>query len=549
LIAIQNKILLLSEVIQDNDEIIKLLRISNNSLTIHELTFDKIYPDLLKTYSPELILILCKTHINIENIITQIKKQNTTELIPFIILAEKKDTTQLKTAFELGAWDYISFPYEDIEFCARINSVLNIISNLKNKLKQQELISKKSDEISIRNNELESLAQITAKLHTSIIILNEEKKIEWINFGAIKLYGITENDNEQSQYDKIKDINPSFEANLINSLKTNEFLTYQSFLNLKSSKKKFVQTSFYPVIIEKEQKKVLVVESDISLLKEKEELLETSREEFLYMIEDLDRISVNFENQKKEFEKQKTELEVEKKKSEELLYNILPVTIAEELKHFNQVEPKYYSNVTVMFADFQSFTKSCENLKFYELVKQLNTYFIKFDEIISKYRIEKIKTIGDAYMCAGGVPIEDINNPLEVILASLEIQKFVSDLNNINDKNGLPYWNLRLGAHTGPVYAGVVGKTKISYDIWGDTVNVASRMESGGEIGKVNVSEATYLQIKDFFNCTFRGEIEAKNKGKVKMYFVHRINPEFSSDVSGLLPNTKFESVLQRAIN
>jgi class 3 adenylate cyclase/DNA-binding response OmpR family regulator len=544
-----NKILLVCFDLNENEKIKEVLLSSASFFQVQECLFVDFNSSIIHNFPPDLIILsIDNNKIDIENKILEIKTQVKADFVPIIIITPQKNITLLNKAFNMGIWDYICLPVDKIELNVRIISALKISNTFKQKLKHKELIVKKSDELTIRNNELESLSQITSKLNHSLIIINAENKIEWLNEGVYKLYEIKEINISELLLLKIKQINSLFDESLKKCIESRTSITYQNFFNLKSYKKRFVQTNLYPVISDDKINKVIIIESDISLLKEKEDLLMTSREEFLYMIEDMDRVTVIFENQKKEFEKQKNELENEKKKSDELLYNILPVTIAEELKHFNRVEPKYYSNVSVMFADFQSFTKSCENLKFYELVKQLNTYFIKFDEIIGKYRIEKIKTIGDAYMCAGGVPVEDDTNPIEVILASLEIQQFVSKLNKENNEKGLPFWNLRLGIHTGPVYAGVVGKTKITYDIWGDTVNVASRMESGGEIGKVNISEVTYLQIKDYFDCTYRGEIEAKNKGKVKMYFVKRIKPEFAEDNYGLIPNKKLVRLLEKVL-
>jgi len=539
------KIQLVSIDLNEAEKIKKILLSSAINAHFQECLFKNFDINQIKVFSPDIIILLSdNTYTNFEKHIIEIKALIKICLIPIIVITAHKSIENLKNAFDIGVWDYICLPIDAIELNSRIYSAINISNLLNHQLQQKEIFANKTNELTIRNNEIESLSKITSKLNHAIIIIDAESKIEWINEGVYKLYEFAKEELSDDLFFKIKEVNSLFEQHYKTCIETKKSQSYQSFFKLKSDKKRYIQTTLYPIIYGDDINTVICIESDISLLKEKEESLETSREEFLYMIEDMDRISVNFENQKKEFEKQKNELENEKKKSDELLYNILPVSIAEELKHFNRVEPKYYANVSVMFADFQSFTKSCENLKFYELVKQLNTYFIKFDEIIEKYRIEKIKTIGDAYMCAGGLPTEDKTNPMEVILASLEIQKFVSELNEKNQSKKLPFWNLRLGIHTGPVYAGVVDKTKIAYDILGDTVNVASRMEAGGEIGKVNVSEATYQQIKDYFDCTYRGEIEAKNKGKVKMYFVQQIKPEYAEDENGLAPNRKFEKLL-----
>lgn len=211
----------------------------------------------------------------------------------------------------------------------------------------------------------------------------------------------------------------------------------------------------------------------------------------------------------------------EKTRSDSLLKNILPNETAVELKEKGFVEAKKFDLVSVLFTDFEGFTKYSESLTPEELVKSIHFYFSKFDEIIEKYGLEKIKTIGDAYMCACGLPFHTENHAAKITLAGLEIVEFVrSTMNNIAHSEAK--FNIRVGINSGSVVAGVVGTKKFAYDIWGDTVNLASRMESCGEIGKVNVSEATYNLIKSNKEFVFerRGAIEAKGKGKTNMFFV-----------------------------
>ena len=155
-----------------------------------------------------------------------------------------------------------------------------------------------------------------------------------------------------------------------------------------------------------------------------------------------------------------------------------------------------------------------------ELVEELDACFIAFDGIIEKYQLEKIKTIGDSYMCAGGIPTPDATHVLKIVKAGLEIQHYISEYNQKRQEKGLEPWNIRIGIHVGPIVAGVVGKKKYAYDIWGSTVNIASRMESNGEPGKVNISSATYELIKDYYECSYRGKISAKNIGEIDMYFI-----------------------------
>ncbi len=207
----------------------------------------------------------------------------------------------------------------------------------------------------------------------------------------------------------------------------------------------------------------------------------------------------------------------EKDRSENLLLNILPEQTAQELKEEGKVKAQKFESVSVLFTDFKGFTKFSENLPPEELVERVDFYFSKFDAIMEEHGLEKIKTIGDAYMCAAGLPFPMEDHAQRMTHAAMDIIDFVAESKaSKEDVN----FDIRVGIHSGPVVAGVVGTKKFSYDIWGDTVNVASRMESNSEPGKINVSESTYHLIKEEFDCSFRGEIEAKNRGSLKMYFV-----------------------------
>lgn len=241
--------------------------------------------------------------------------------------------------------------------------------------------------------------------------------------------------------------------------------------------------------------------------------------------------------------RQQKEIVQEKERSEILLLNILPRQVADELKESGKASIRQYEMVSVLFTDFKGFTSIAEKITPVELVRELESCFLKFDEIIEKYNIEKIKTIGDAYMAAGGIPTANQTNPLDVILAGLEMQHFMNDLKARKQAIGQPYWELRLGINTGKLIAGVIGKKKFAYDVWGDTVNTASRMESSGEVGKVNISGKTFELVKDFFECKHRGKVAAKGKGEIDMYFVYRIKPGLSEDELGLVPNAQFKDM------
>lgn len=220
--------------------------------------------------------------------------------------------------------------------------------------------------------------------------------------------------------------------------------------------------------------------------------------------------------------KVKTNILLDKQKAqiETLMLNILPQEVATELQEHGQATPRNYESVSILFTDFKSFTALADKMSPQELIEELNASFMAFDEIIERNQIEKIKTIGDAYMCAGGIPTPNPEYVMNIIKTGLEMQDYIKDKNEKRRTLGLPAWELRIGVHVGPVVAGVVGKKKYAYDIWGNAVNIASRMESNGEPGKVNISAATYEIIKEVYDCTYRGKISAKNIGEIDMYFV-----------------------------
>jgi class 3 adenylate cyclase len=217
-------------------------------------------------------------------------------------------------------------------------------------------------------------------------------------------------------------------------------------------------------------------------------------------------------------------IEEERNRSEQLLLNILPAAIADELKANGSAAARRYENATVLFTDFKGFSAISKELSPEKLVKDLDYAFKNFDRIIGEYRLEKIKTIGDAYMCAGGIPDDGSGHPRDVVKAAIAIQGFLNDWNQEKKKKGESPFEARIGIHTGPLVAGVVGSRKFAYDIWGDTVNIASRMESSGDAGKVNISASTFAFVKDEFICEYRGKVPAKNVGEVEMYYISGLN-------------------------
>ncbi len=215
------------------------------------------------------------------------------------------------------------------------------------------------------------------------------------------------------------------------------------------------------------------------------------------------------------------ELEEEKEKTDELLHHILPEDIVNEYKHIGFIKPRHYETVTILFTDFEGFRDITNSLPPGELIKELNEIFSCFDSIIDNYGLEKLKTLGDTYMIGGGLPKESNDHALRVICAAIEMLEYLENRN----KSSKIKWMMRAGVNTGSVVAGVVGTNKFTYDIWGDSVNIASRMENSSVPNKINISGTTYKLIRDYFECEYRGKLNVKGKGQEDMYFIKEMKP------------------------
>lgn len=266
---------------------------------------------------------------------------------------------------------------------------------------------------------------------------------------------------------------------------------------------------------------------------------------------EIEQKNIKIELQKKKIEEEKNKvieqqklLQREKDRTEKVLRNVIPASTAEELKKKGRASARAYKVVSVLFTDFVGFTKIAETMSATELVKKLDVYFKKFDEIIIRNNLEKIKTIGDAYMCAGGVPVRNKTNPIDACLAALQIQAYMNKRKMDAIANNQDYWELRLGINTGEVTAGVIGNERLAYDIWGATVNQAQNMEMNGSPGTVTVSGATYEYIEPYFVTSFRGTAQSKSRGLISMYTVEGIKPELSIKGEGVFPNKKFKEIV-----
>jgi len=234
----------------------------------------------------------------------------------------------------------------------------------------------------------------------------------------------------------------------------------------------------------------------------------------------------------KEKDRLYAQLEKEKQRAETFLLSLMPGEIAEELRTTGTVEPRYFHDVTVLFIDFADFTAQTEDLAAEDLLSLLNGYFIAFDGLMDSFGLEKLKTIGDSYMCVGGMPVENATHPVDSVLAAMQILALMRALNRDSDIR----LDVRIGIHTGPVVAGVIGSRRLAFDIWGETVNFSSRMESSGTPGCINISDQTYSRVKDFFACEHRGKVLTKEKKEIEMYLVKGILPTLNSGLENGVP-------------
>jgi PAS domain S-box-containing protein len=509
----------------DNGETIsqlsELLKDDIDGLQIIPIRKEEIYSKALEL-NPNIILVFPKTlvRVGIESIIS-LKQNKSTHNIPVLIISEYSPVINLDRIFEYGIVDIIRKPFTKDEVLLRFDAAINR--------------SEFQHDIYIEHELLRELSIVAKRSANSVIVISFDGIIEWVNEGFEKMYGYTYSEFKEKFEENIFDpkSNPKLFDAIQKCKEGYESVVYENKWTTNYETPIWIQTTLTPIYNEQNEIiKFVAIESDVSALKEVEERLEAKNESLLSLAESL--------------EKTNQLLEEQKLKSDELLLNILPVEIANQLKKKGSARSKQYKMVSILFTDFKDFSKLAGIIPSQDLITELNIYFQKFDEIIEGHFIEKIKTIGDAYMCAGGLPLTNKSNPIDITIAGLKIQKFIKEYAEIKRANNQEAWVLRVGIHTGEVIAGVVGKKKFAYDIWGDAVNKAARMEQSGEVGRVNVSGDTYEFIKDYFECTYRGKIEVKNNVDLDMYFVNRLKPEFSDDAEGTEPNAEFLKILAK---
>jgi PAS domain S-box-containing protein len=448
-----------------------------------------------------------------------------------ILMATGFLSGEVQKAIETGADDFIKKPIERVELLLRIKYLVQ-----RHKMHMKNLH---------QSMELKKMSLVADRTENSVLITNPGGELEWVNKAFEKLYEYSLKDFKQHFGNYIQDFSPKFSEALRKCRNDRKWVVYENFWTTRTGNKKWIQTSLTPVLNnEGEITNFIAVETDITSLKLAQERLMDQNQDLIDLTVNLEQINKKLEEKQKEVNRQKKLAEEQKTLADDLLNNIFPYKIAEQLKTKGYAIPKHYKLVSIMFTDFAGFSKLSEQLSIHDLIKELSMYFENFDSIAKAHYIEKIKTIGDAYMCAGGLPIRNKSNPIDTVLAALEIQKFVTEANLVKQNNNQPKWEIRLGIHTGEVIAGVIGKSKMAYDIWGDAVNTAARMESSGEVNKINISGSTYKHVRKYFNCSYRGKVEVRNMGDIDMYFVDGLKMEYSTDQYGIVPNNDFRKIL-----
>ncbi len=490
--------------------------------------------DLALQTKPDIVIVdLDLPLINGIELAKKIRLKLKLPLIPVILSYTETDELVVENAISQGITDIIKKPFNKIELLARLKAAITLSEAIRENIFQKERIDTHIDEL----NKLSLIIRATAN---SVIIFSPDGELEWANEGFKNIYGYSLEEFKKRYGSNIKEAsqNPDKSWEKFQEvLRTKQSVSYVNSFLAPNGQKKWIQTTLTPIFDGSRIEKIVAIETDITHEKETELKLLRQNQEMQKLTEELRRAN-------EELERQKQLILEERRKTDEILENILPHHVALQLKTIGYAKPRSYKMATVMFTDFKGFTKSCENLKPEQIVSYLHTFFSAFDDIIVEHYIEKIKTIGDAYMCVGGIPLRNRSNPYDVVLAGLKIQHYITNLDLYDPKKELPRWQLRIGIHTGPLVAGVVGKIKFAYDVWGDTVNIAKRMESACEPGKVNISGSTYEKIKDFFDCEYRGKIEVKNRGAIDMYYVLGIKEEYAADANRIIPNEKFRQFL-----
>jgi class 3 adenylate cyclase len=332
-----------------------------------------------------------------------------------------------------------------------------------------------------------------------------------------------------------------------NFFKKNPSLSFSRSIFTKKGEQKWIQSTLSPVKNSQDEiLRYIVIEFDITHQKEVEEEMVQRWENTQTLTEHLEIAKDYVEEQIIELNEQKKALEIAKDKTDEVLNKVLPYEVAIQLKKKGYASPRNYTKVSLVHLNIRNFFYLADNLPIEELVEQLNEMLVKFDTILENHFIEKIKTVGGAYLGAGGVPLRNKSNPIDAVLAAIEMQQVIIETNNSRQQNRIPLFETGIGIHTGKVIAGVVGKNKLSYDIWGDTVNIASSIELNTPLNKLYISELTFSLISEFFDCEPRKKINLSSNEDILLYEVMRIKDLYALDPEGKKPNLCFLKILSK---
>lgn len=395
--------------------------------------------------------------------------------------------------------------------------------------------------------ELNMLSSIVKEADNSILILEKDGTIKWANSAFERLYSYKSNELINNQTNESVDF-----LKILNDTDSNFFLQNSS-LNFsrkivnKDGDYRWIQSTMSPIRDKNNlPERFIVIETDITNQKDVEEELVQRWENTQTLTEHLESVKDYVEEQIDDLTEQKRILQEAKNKSEEVLNKVLPYEVAIQLKKKGYAAPRHYKKVTILNINIRNFFQLTDIIPIEELVQQLHDSLVKFDSILENHFVEKIKTVGGTYLGAGGVPLRNRSNPIDVVLAALEIRKITTLINKNRSEQNLPIFNVGFGIHTGKVIAGVVGKSKLAYDIWGDTVNIASNIENRIPEGEIVISEITYQDVSEFFDIEEKSKITLNSTKEIQLYEVKKIKNKFAKDMSGIEPNAEFMRILSK---
>ncbi|MBE9469025.1 MAG: PAS domain S-box protein [Bacteroidetes bacterium] len=381
----------------------------------------------------------------------------------------------------------------------------------------------------------------------SIVLMDSEGKVIWTNDAFSRLYGYTL-EEYKTKYSKVaSEAIKNIHQTDTNFFIENNSITYITECETKSGEVKWVQTTLTPTFDNNNTiKNFIAVETDITQLKEIEEELKQEKENSLALSEHIENVKDYIEEQKQEISLQKQAIEESKQKTESVLSRVLPYEVAIQLKNKGYSKPRHYKRASVLFVNFKKFSTYRSDFSTDDMINYLHQAYSNFDEIIEEHYVEKIKTNAGLYICAGGVPLRNKSNPIDVLLVSLKIKKFIANFNELYKKHDKNIFEVSIGINTGEVIAGVVGKNKLAYDIWGDAVNIARQIEIESNYNEINISASTYEFAKEYFDCEYNGKFCSENKQFIDTYIVKGIKPKFSFDKKGTTPNLEFNKILSK---